>query len=147
MKVAVVILIERHIYRYLNDEMTIEAGWGPELRAHYRWTVDTAPSHITWACLGADATVELRQYLDTSDVLATDKYPICQAYNASAVGVSPVSTIGQEVALARSSTDAARPLWQVIQAMCAPAPQQPQRVLSTVSLSINLSNLLAMLPT
>lgn len=58
---------------YLNDEMNIEAGWGADLRAHYRWAVDEDPDHITWACLGADATFELRRYLETTDVLATDK--------------------------------------------------------------------------
>jgi hypothetical protein len=58
---------------YLNDEMNIEAGWGADLRAHYHWAVDEDPDHIMWVCLGADATFELRRYLETTDVLATDK--------------------------------------------------------------------------
>jgi beta-D-xylosidase 4 len=101
---------------YLQDEMAIEAGWGADLRAHYRWAVEEDPSHITWACLGAEATFELQRYLDTTDVIGTDKYPICQAYNASSTN-NNVATIGPELALARNQTDSARPLWQVLQAM------------------------------
>ena len=101
---------------YVQDEMSIKAGWGADLRTHYRWAVEEDPSHITWACVGADATFEMRRYLDTTDVIGTDKYPICQAYNASSTN-NNVATIGPEVALARNQTDSARPLWQVLQVL------------------------------
>lgn len=92
---------------YLNDELPEK--WVPDLNDHYRWAVARDPDHPAWSVLYEAS--QLRQYIASFDVVGLDPYPI----------VGPLSQrqaagVGNVVELGLSQIDAARPLWEVVQA-------------------------------
>lgn len=87
---------------YLNDELS--QSYMEQLNAHERWVGQEDPDHPTWVVLYQ--VNQVRDYLDSFDVIGTDPYPI---------GRSGASMAASWTAQTRRQVRGARPLWQVPQ--------------------------------
>lgn len=87
---------------YLNDELPLT--YLDRLAAHQRWVEEEDPHHPTWVVLYQYRQV--RDYLDTFDVIGTDPYPIGRK-SASEAAAWTAETVRQVCG--------ARPVWQVPQ--------------------------------
>jgi hypothetical protein len=87
---------------YLNDELGVEMM--PRLVGHRRWMEALDPHHPTWVVLYQVDNV--RQYIDSFDVIGTDPYPIPDR---------PAAMAGEWTRKTVAAVCGARPVWQVPQ--------------------------------
>ena len=91
---------------YIQDEMG--PGMVPRLKKRDRMIRDVDPDHPTVSCFcRPESAIE---YMDTSDILGTDPYPLGTKKN------TPISRVGIETRNVHKSYFGMRPLWQVTQA-------------------------------
>lgn len=91
---------------YINDEL--DQSFLPQIKRHYQIFCEEDPAHPAWQVLCE--TGHFRDYLGTFDVIGSDPYPIGKP-NRGPWGVR--AEINDTVL----ETDAARPVWEVLQAI------------------------------
>jgi hypothetical protein len=91
---------------YTNDEL--DQSFLPQISTHYELFVELDPDHPTWQVLCEVGHFD--DYLGTFDVLGSDPYPIGRV-GRGAWGVE------DEMNDTVTETDAARPVWEVLQAI------------------------------
>lgn len=87
---------------YINDERPLSMH--DRLQTRYRALREMDPDHPVWSVLYQ--VTELRGYVDTSDVLGTDPYPV----------PGPLGMAAEWTRLAREASFGTQPVWQVPQA-------------------------------
>ena len=87
---------------YINDERPLSMH--DRLQTRYRALREMDPDHPVWSVLYQ--VTELRGYVDTSDVLGTDPYPV----------PGPLGMAAEWTRLTREASFGAQPVWQVPQA-------------------------------
>ncbi len=91
---------------YINDELA--QSFLPQIKTHYELFVALDPDHPTWQVLCEVG--HFSDYLGTFDVIGSDPYPIGRP-NRGPWGVR------QEINDTVVETDAARPVWELLQAI------------------------------
>ncbi len=87
---------------YLNDELPRK--YIPRLTERYKLVKRLDPNHPTWIVLYQ--VNELKHYLDTTDVLGTDPYPVPDR---------PISMVGEWTKMTRKAAGNSRAIWMVPQ--------------------------------
>ncbi len=87
---------------YINDELPLSMV--DRLARHRRWMEELDPNHPTWVVLYQ--VDQVRQYLETFDVIGTDPYPIPN---------KPASTAGEWMRKTVNAVTGARAVWMVPQ--------------------------------
>lgn len=87
---------------YINDERPLSMH--DRLQTRYRALREMDPDHPVWSVLYQ--VTELRGYVDTSDVLGTDPYPV----------PGPLGMAAEWTRLTREASFGTQPVWQVPQA-------------------------------
>jgi len=87
---------------YLNDELPLE--FLPQLEQHQQWVSELDPNHPTWVVLYQ--VDDLEHYLDTTDVMGVDPYPVARA---------PIDQVAKWTDRAREAVGPNRGVWVVPQ--------------------------------
>jgi hypothetical protein len=88
---------------YLNDELP--SKYIPRLTKRYKTVKSLDPDHPTWIVIYQ--INELKSYLDTTDIIGTDPYPISK---------KPIAMVGEWTKLTRKSAGTKKAVWMVPQA-------------------------------
>ena len=98
---------------YLNDEMGTE--WLPQLTKHYQWAMAEDPDHPTWQDLAAGGGSRAAEYLDSTDVIGSDVYPIGMPGHSPSMMRENMELFSTSLGKAGPGPGLSRPVWQVTQ--------------------------------